>query len=272
MRLAQRASGALHWIERGDRHSPRIVFLHGFMGSSLDWLGIMEALAPDYHCLAVDLPGHGRSLGLDATQYTMEGSAALIHQALAPSDSSSAQRADLLVGYSMGGRLALFLALRFPQSFPQAQIISGSPGLLTKKEREARRALDLIRCKKIKKDLKFFLRDWYEQPLFASLWKTSLVESLIEQRLRNNPDEICYSLKSMGLGSQPNLWQELTSTASKLHYVAGALDSKFVSISQKMAQCNTDFELRVLRGLGHNITLEDSSVTVTEIRRLMERL
>ncbi len=264
--------GPLHWIERGDRLNPRIVFLHGFMGSSQDWVGIMDCLASDYHCLAFDLPGHGKSLGLKPAQYSMAGSANLIIEALTPPERPNSQLADLLVGYSMGGRLTLYLTLRFPQSFPQAQMISGSPGLKMEKDREARRAIDLIRCKKIENDLKSFLRFWYKQPLFASLWKTSLPERLIEQRLSNNPDELCRSLKYLGLGSQPNLWPELSSTASNLHQLAGELDPKFVAISKEMARCNSNIESRTLPDLGHNIPLEDFRVTVVEIRRLMERL
>ena len=262
--------GPLHWLEWGDDRNPRIVFLHGFMGSSQDWEKIINDLAQDYHCLAVDLPGHGQSLGLEPAQYTMPGTAQLLQEALVQQLSPQRHFANLLVGYSMGGRLALYLSLSFPQSFPQAQIISGSPGLSDFKARKARRDIDLLRCTEIRDDLKVFLRKWYRQPLFESLWKTSAQDILIEQRLRNNPEELGKSLKYLGLGSQPSLWGKLPNSASKLHQIAGELDPKFVSISQEMANCYPALDLRVLPNVGHNIPLENPTAMVAEIRRIME--
>ncbi len=262
--------GPLRWLERGDYHNPRIVFLHGFMGSSHDWEGIIDDLASNYHCLAVDLPGHGESLGLEPRQYSMRGTAQLLQEALKQQLNPQPDCANLVVGYSMGGRLALYLSLGFPQSFPQVQIISGSPGLADSEERKARRALDLIRCTGIKEDLKVFLSFWYKQPLFASLWKTSVKDDLINHRLRNNPEELCRSLKYLGLGSQPSLWEKLSHSSSKLHQLAGELDPKFVAIAQKMVHCNPDLNLRILTGVGHNIPLENPTAMVAEIRRIMQ--
>ena len=262
--------GPLHWRDWGDCHNPRIIFLHGFMGSSLDWDRIIDNLAQDYHCLAVDLPGHGKSLGLEPLQYTMAGTAQLLQKALKQQLSPQRHLADLLVGYSMGGRLALYLGLSFPQSFPQVQIISGSPGLSDFKARKARRDIDLLRCTEIRDDLKVFLRKWYRQPLFESLWKTSAQDVLIEQRLRNNPEELGKSLKYLGLGSQPSLWGKLPNSASKLHQIAGELDPKFVAISREMANCYPALDLRVLPNVGHNIPLENPIATVAEIRRTMK--
>lgn len=259
----------LHWVERGDRQNPRIVFLHGFMGSSQDWERIIEELASDYHCIAIDLPGHGKSLGLQAEHYTMAGTAALIQETLQTQLNPQSSLTDLLVGYSMGGRLAIYLSLSFPQSFPQAQIISGSPGLRTMEERKQRQGKDLNRCNEIICDLKVFLRLWYKQPLFESLWKTSDLDTLIKQRLRNNSEELCRSLKGMGLGAQPNLWDKLHHSQAKLHQIAGELDPKFVRITQEMAKCCPSLAWKVLPGVGHNIPLENPAAMVAEIQQVM---
>jgi len=262
--------GPLHWIERGDHRNPRIVFLHGFMGSNQDWEEIMEELAPDYHCLAMDLPGHGRSLGLNLEAYEMAGTAQLIHAALAQPSDSRLNSADLIVGYSMGGRLSLFLSLRFPQSFPQAQIISGSPGLAAPEAQEARRALDLARCIESKENFNSFLRKWYKQPLFNTLWKTFDPNILIQQRLRNIPEELCRSLKYLGLGAQPNLWRELACSEAKLHQIVGELDPKFVEISRQMVACNPKLGLTIVPGVSHNIPYENPNVIVQKIRHGLE--
>lgn len=267
-------SSPLHWQQWGNPRHPRLIFLHGFMGSNNDWEKIIANLASDYHCLAPDLPGHGQSLGLEPAQYAMAGTAQLLMAALPPQQSSGRgafqNRADLVVGYSMGGRLALYLSLSFPQSFPQAKIISGSPGLASSESRESRRAMDLIRCNEIRSNLKVFLRFWYEQPLFRSLWKTSLPETLIEQRLSNNPEELCRSLKYLGLGAQPNLWQKLPHSEAKLHQIAGELDPKFVQITHQMADCYPELNWKILPEVGHNIPLENPSAIVSEIRQVMQ--
>jgi 2-succinyl-6-hydroxy-2,4-cyclohexadiene-1-carboxylate synthase len=201
--------------------------------------------------------------------YSMAGTAQLIQDALQQGIKPQLPLADLLVGYSMGGRLALYLGLRFPQSFPQAQIISGSPGLMNQKERKSRQEEDLNRCREIKSNLKVFLSLWYQQPLFASLWKTSAVEAMLAQRLRNNPDEICLSLEHLGLGSQPSLWEELPNSQANLHQIVGELDSKFVAIAQEMRRWNPNLDLRVIPDVGHNIPLENPASIVAEIRRVM---
>ena len=262
--------GPLHWLERGDHRNPRIVFFHGFMGSSQDWEVIIDDLAADFHCLAVDLPGHGKSLGLKPAQYTMAGTAQLLQEALTQQLNPQPYFTDLLVGYSMGGRLALYLGLSFPQSFPQAQIISGSPGLASPEARKARQDIDLGRSREIKENLKVFLRLWYQQPLFASLWKTFEIDTLIELRLRNNPEELGKSLKYLGLGAQPSLWEKLPFSKAKLHQIVGELDPKFVAIAQAMANCYPELNFRILPNVGHNIPLENPRAMVAEIRRVME--
>src|SRR5215210_1944875 len=93
----------------GDRRSPAVLFLHGFMGSSADWQEVMAALGDRTFCIAPDLPGHGASLGLTTQTYTIEGSARAVTNTL---DELGVER-PIVAGYSMGGRIALYLALRY---------------------------------------------------------------------------------------------------------------------------------------------------------------
>jgi len=124
----------LNCVERGRQQEPAVLFLHGFMGSSADWTGVTAALADACHSLAVDLPGHGASTGLADAFYTMEGAAKALLDLL---DGRGIERCAV-VGYSMGGRLALYFAMRFPERCRALFLESASPGLATAQERTAR--------------------------------------------------------------------------------------------------------------------------------------
>jgi 2-succinyl-6-hydroxy-2,4-cyclohexadiene-1-carboxylate synthase len=128
----------LSYTVSGDPHRPAILFLHGFMGSGADWAGTISALDERFYCVAPDLPGHGRSLGLTSQVYTNKGAAKMLRELL---DGLEVSRAAL-AGYSMGGRLALYLALRHPERYPGLFLESASPGIDDAAEREARRRND----------------------------------------------------------------------------------------------------------------------------------
>ncbi len=101
----------LNYTTSGRTRDPAVLFLHGFMGSSRDWSDVIAALEERFRCVAVDLPGHGASLGLPYPgSYTIEGAARSVLRLLDELGIAS----PALVGYSMGGRLALYLALRHP--------------------------------------------------------------------------------------------------------------------------------------------------------------
>ena len=135
------------------------------------------------YCIAVDLPGHGASLGLPPDTYTIEGATRAVIRTL---DDIQVSR-PVVAGYSMGGRLALYLALRFPERCAGLILESASPGLESASERAARRAADESKAERLQSgDFEAFLRDWYAQPLFASLAQDeNLLHRTIEARRRN---------------------------------------------------------------------------------------
>ena len=129
----------------------------------------------------------------------MEGTARAVVRTL---DELEARR-PVIVGYSMGGRLALYLALRYPERCTGLFLESASPGLESAGEREARRDADEEKAKRLESgDFENFLRDWYRQPLFAPLAREErLLWRTIEARRRNDPSELARSLRGMGTGS-----------------------------------------------------------------------
>ena len=146
-------------------HGFVLLFLHGFMGSGRDWTETVEAL-PDCRCILVDLPGHGLSAGCPAGLYPMPETARAL---LAVLDDLGVGQC-VPVGYSMGGRLALYLALTHPDRCRALVVESGSPGLASEQERENRRQWDEAKASELERQgLDAFLEAWYQQPLFHSI-------------------------------------------------------------------------------------------------------
>ena len=231
-----------------------MLFLHGFMGRSGDWDGISTGLDRRFFRIAVDLPGHGASSGMPPASYTIGGAARCVLEVL---EGAGVGRATI-VGYSMGGRLALYLALRHPDRCAGLFLESASPGLEGVEERAARRRADEEKAARLEGgDFPGFLHDWYRQPLFAPLARDEgLLRQTVEDKRRNDPAELARALRGMGTGSQPSLWNELPDLRVPALTVAGGLDGKFVGISRRMASINPEMRPAVVPGAGHNVHAE----------------
>jgi 2-succinyl-6-hydroxy-2,4-cyclohexadiene-1-carboxylate synthase len=254
----------------GSPESPEVLCLHGFMGSAADWQDVATMIGDRAFCIALDLPGHGGSLNLTPEAYTMEGTARAVIRTL---DELEARR-PVIVGYSMGGRLAMYLALRYPGRCAGLFLESASPGLESAGERAARRDADEEKAKGLESgDFENFLSDWYRQPLFAPLARDGeLLRRIIAARRRNNPPELARSLRGMGMGSQPSLWDELDGLAVPTLAVVGELDGKYVGISSHMASINVKVEPAVIPGVGHNVHDEAPAQYADLLGRFLNRL
>jgi 2-succinyl-6-hydroxy-2,4-cyclohexadiene-1-carboxylate synthase len=214
----------------GPDDAPAVLLLHGFMGARDDWTPVAATLAGDLRCIAVDLPGHGDAVALPDEAYTVEGTLAALVDTL---DTLGVRRCHV-VGYSMGGRLALLLALRHPERCGRLVLASASPGLKTEAERAERRALDGERATAIGTDFGAFLDAWARLPIFA-LDGDDARRDFIERRRRNIPTELARSLRGFGTGQQPDLWPDLESLAAPTLAVAGGRDCKYADLAFEMA-------------------------------------
>ena len=249
------ATSPMHCVSTGPEHAPPLVFLHGFMGDSADWAEIAAALTPDFRCIAFDLPGHGRSaeicLGFEETRDAVVQQLAGIGVAHYG-----------LVGYSMGGRLALGIALTHGDRVHRAVLESASPGIADPAQRAARRAGDeklAARLEAIGNAAEFeaFLRDWYARPLWRSLEeRPELLEALIEQRTQGNPGALARALRALGTGTQASLWDALPAATPALLCLAGERDSKFRAIAEEMGARCPAMRVQVIPACGHNAHLE----------------
>ena len=233
---------------------PPLVLLHGFLGAASDWEPVMQMLAPHHFCVAIDLPGHGRSVGLDDSACRLQGAADLVQEVL---DKMKIGRCAL-AGYSLGGRLALMLALQHPARWSKLTLVSASPGLEDDRARATRASSDAALAARLESDsFAAFLTDWYQQPMFAALWENApLREEVLRRRARNSPAELARALRGMGPGVQPPLWNALKELDAPVLLMAGERDGKYVALARQMEGLCKQGRLAIVPAAGHAVHLE----------------
>lgn len=249
-------NGLSYYYDEKGQGSP-LVLLHGFMGSSADWTALSGKVAGDFRTLAIDLPGHGRSASPVLSQrYSMDAAARDIVTLL---EKLEIKQINLL-GYSMGGRLALYLAVNWPSLVHKLILESASPGLDHADLRQKRIEQDEFLAQRIEsKGIPAFVENWQQLPLFASQDEMSMErqERQKQQRLKNNAVGLANSLRGMGTGRQPSLWSSLPTLQVQTLLLVGALDQKFAIINRQMANNLPNAALHIVPDLGHNIHLEN---------------
>lgn len=248
---------------------PVIFFLHGFMGNIHEFDTTIKLLGDNFSYLIIDIPGHGATqvLGKD-DDYTMPKIAASMIKLLDKLNITQC----FLVGYSMGGRLALYLTLNFPQYFKKVILESASPGLATESERLARLKSDAQIGSKLsritsKTEFKNFLFNWYNQTIFGAIKSHPEFYMMLASRWQNQPSELTKSLKFMGTGNQPSLWDKLPENQVPLLLLVGKNDVKFKDINQKMVNLCSVAQLEVINDAAHNIHFENTLVFVEHLQR-----
>jgi 2-succinyl-6-hydroxy-2,4-cyclohexadiene-1-carboxylate synthase len=179
----------------------------------------------------------------------------------------------ILVGYSMGGRIALYLAIHFPQYFHGVILESATPGLPSQLERDRRIIQDSKLAAQLESlDFADFIQQWYSNPLFASFVQDPNYQEAIARRLCNDPYKLAKSLRFNGLGTQPTLWENLAEIKISLLLIVGELDAKFVKINQMMAQSCPQASLQSVNNTGHNVHFEEPSEFSQLLKYFVARL
>ncbi len=256
----------LHLATVGDPALPKIVFLHGFLGSGSDWLPFARKLEERFYSILVDLPGHGEAAIPADTE--ADGFFMRTVDALAGEIRRLSAGPCVLVGYSMGGRIGLALALRHPELFSKAVIVSSSPGLRTEEERVARRKSDEGVARKIERNFEGFIEFWYSQPLFATLKSHALFREIEAQRKQGSPQNLARALRLLGTGNQPSFWNELPDNRLPMLFCVGEKDAKYVEVGKQMAELCPESRLEFFERCGHTLHIEEPERFLASVERI----
>lgn len=236
-----------------------LLFLHGFTGSMNTWHFLEARFARDYQLIFVDIIGHGHSGSPeDPQRYAINEVAKDLSVLL---DLLNLDKVHL-IGYSMGGRLALTFTCLFPERVASLILESSSPGLKTEEERMARRVRDQKLADSIcEEGIPAFVNRWEKLALFDS--QKCLPESkrlaLRKQRLSNQSIGLSRSLIGMGTGAQPSWWERLPALHIPILLITGALDAKFCRIASELRNRLPDADWQVVSDAGHAVHLERPS-------------
>lgn len=267
---------ATQWSTAGQQSQPNdipLVLLHGFMGSVSAMRPLVGQLFHRHKVIAVDLPGHGKSLMPPVPDwFTPEAAGQLFWQTL---DQRGVEQAHL-VGYSMGGRLALCAALQQPQRVASVVCLGATPGIADPQQREQRRQQDNRKADALLADgLEKFLDDWLAQPLFSSLsqkMSPQEFEAYRQQRLANDPENLALSLRHMGTGSMSPLHDQLAAADFECLWLAGQDDQKYRAIALEMAQAMPQGSTAVIADSGHAVYVENLAETARLIANFLASL
>jgi 2-succinyl-6-hydroxy-2,4-cyclohexadiene-1-carboxylate synthase len=253
-----------HFTLTGDSLLPPLLLLHGWMGNCADYLEIIEVLKSRYYCIAIDLPGHGNTevFGGDG-DYGFINTATGIVQLL---DRLEIDHCSI-AGYSFGGRLALYLALEFPDRFEKVMLESTSPGLATEIDRQTRIIQDWQIIDRLETDnFANFVKYWYRQPIFSEIDRHPGFNQLIKRRIETNqPDNLIKSLVYSGLGMQPYLGDSLKVHTQPISLIVGELDRKFVEIGRAMDRSCLTTTLTIIPNCSHNVHFQQPQAWIQHI-------
>ena len=239
---------------------PYLVLLHGFMGSGRSFKHLISSLIGFCNPITIDLLGHGETEGSE------------MHYRF----SSKEQVADIckliseqfpiplyLLGYSMGGRLALQCCLQRPDLFRGLILESTTFGLENPQERQARQALDAQRADFIMGNFEDFLEEWDNMSLFKTTGASEQQNKMFQIQRNQNPVWMGNSLLGFGTGTMPFLGDSLYQLAIPVKLFAGGLDTKFVSIMNSMLKKIDDCSLSIIKDAAHRVHFDQSETYIS---------
>ena len=244
-------------VESGQPGYPWLVFLHGFSGDRDEWRTVGEAF-PAWPRLYLDLPGHGGSADIAADGFT--GVSELLQATL-----NSYNILDYwLIGYSLGGRVAMNFACQ-PRAGLRGLIVEGGhPGLQDEASRQARLINDSAWAERFRREpLAQVFADWYQQPVFASL-NAAQRASLVALRRRNNGATLAAMLEATSLARQADLRPSLQARDFPFHYLCGERDAKFRAIAQTLAA-----DLHLIHHAGHNAHRDNPAAVIACLAQIL---
>lgn len=244
-------SPAVHVLGGGprptdDRGSNGVVFLHGFTQNAHCAGRFLDLLGAERPVRGVDLPGHRGHPGGSAHIDPFWATAERLAEATGPA---------AYVGYSMGGRIALHLALAHPGSVDRLVLIGATAGIQDPEQRDRRRASDRVLASRLEAiGLERFLDEWLAQPLFARLPRSA---AFLEHRLENTVEGLAWSLRNMGTGVMEPLWERLAGITCPVLVIAGGDDERYTALASRLVTgIGDNARMEIVADVGHSVHLE----------------
>jgi len=238
-----------------DGSGPVLVWLHGFTQTKNSAHEFRSILTGTYEVLTIDLPGHGENAAVSAS---LEETADLLCEVLP-------QEPFLLGGYSMGGRVALHVALRHPERLSGLFLLSATLGIHDNDERQTRRERDNKLAERIEEiGTDKFLDEWLAQPMFATLPHDPLERAA---RSKSAPG-LADALRLAGTGTQSWLGDAATELDVPTTLVVGSKDKKFINEGQLLSERLRHSRLSMIHDAGHAAHLERPDAVGHLLRRV----
>jgi 2-succinyl-6-hydroxy-2,4-cyclohexadiene-1-carboxylate synthase len=220
----------------------QVLLLHGFTLTGASWRPVIEALGSGFDVIAPDIRGHG--IASECVPVTLD---------VVVRDIAELVRGQFtLVGYSMGGRIALHVAVAMPERITRLVLVGASPGIASEEERAARRAGDERLAEEFEGlAIEELAERWASTPVLEG--QPSWIHA---DRLRNTPAGLARALRGLGTGALPSLWERLGELTMPVVLVVGERDQKFRAVAGEMAAAIAECEVVAVPSAGHAVHLE----------------
>lgn len=249
------------------REKPLVVALHGFFGCPEDFDFLKESLQSELDWVSLKLPGHAG--------FAEQPEAFSLEHLFEKINAAAAQKPFILLGYSMGGRLALQYAALHSDLLAGLVLIGASPGIADPLERQSRYREDQLLASQFEAgDVEFLWEHWSSQPLIATQRNIdiNLYQSMVSNRFKHQPLGLAASLRQWGAGQLPSLWGNLTNIRCPVLLLSGAHDVKFNAINSRMHGLIPKSHLEVLPDVGHMAHLENTDAFLTIFKNWLHEI
>ena len=247
-----------------------IVCLHGFVGCGFDFTSVADALNIELPLLAPNFPDYTTkpSKSEDPWERTLDRLHSFVQEHVG-------DRKYILLGYSMGGRIALQYALKFPDHLKGLILVGATPGIEDSQSRQKRLDEDsAIATKLINQSMESFLTEWLGQTLLKS--QNSIPEpyrkKMFEARHKMSPQSLAYYLEALGTGTMLPVWGRLMEIKLPTLLITGEDDLKFGEIAEKMQKLISDCEHRIIKLAGHSACFEQPAEFARSVSRFIKSI
>lgn len=257
-----------HWPAKEEASVP-VLALHGFTGVGQDFESFTDGVFPDLSWWAPNLPGHGEhSIAEELDAYTMEATAQMLDGLI-----EEIGQPVILLGYSMGGRLALNYVLKNPGAVRQLVLVGATPGIEDSDERQEREQKDDTQANSILKEgVAYFLKKWQKNPIIRTQESipAAIRKPMLESRKQHQALGLANSLRGMGTGVMEPLWDRLGEIDMPVLLVTGETDSKFEAIAKRMAELLPNAVHEIIPDAGHAAHLENAHAFTSSLKKFLK--